>query len=173
MATTTVLVTGATGFVGRRLVPTLVERGFHVRAMTRHPDDYSGEAEPVGGDVHDADSLAGPLLGVDVAVYLVHSLDSVDFERRDADAARAFGRVAAEAGVRQIVYLGGLGREDDITLPAPALATPGRGPSRRRRGASDGAARRHHRWRWRNIMGADPSTDQEPAGDDRAKVGRN
>ena len=117
MSNATVLVTGATGFVGRRLVPKLVERGLRVRAMTRRPDDYTGEAEPVGGDVHDADSLAGPMLGVDVAIYLVHSLDSVDFERRDADAARAFGRVAAEAGVRQIVYLGGLGREDDTLSP--------------------------------------------------------
>ena len=117
MTDTTVLVTGATGFVGRRLVPTLVERGFAVRAMTRHPDDYAGEGEPVGGDVHDADSLVEPLLGVDVAVYLVHSLDSVDFERRDANAARAFGRVAAEAGVRQIIYLGGLGRDDDELSP--------------------------------------------------------
>ena len=117
MTITNVLVTGATGFVGRRLVPTLVERGFKVRAMTRHPDDYTGEVEPVGGDVHDADSLAEALLGVDVAIYLVHSLDSADFERRDADAARAFGRAAAEAGVRQIVYLGGLGREDDTLSP--------------------------------------------------------
>ena len=117
MTDTTVLVTGATGFVGRRLVPTLVERGFAVRAMTRHPDDYAGEGEPVGGDVHNADSLVEPLLGVDVAVYLVHSLESVDFERRDADAARAFGRVAAEAGVRQIIYLGGLGRDDDELSP--------------------------------------------------------
>ena len=96
MTNATVLVTGATGFVGRRLVPTLVERGFQVRAMTRYPDDYTGEAEPVGGDVHNPDSLVEPLLGVDVAVYLVHSLGSVDFERSDADAARAFGRVAAE-----------------------------------------------------------------------------
>ncbi len=117
MTDTTVLVTGATGFVGRRLVPTLVERGFAVRAMTRHPDDYAGEGEPVGGDVHHADSLVEPLLDVDVAVYLVHSLESVDFERRDADAARAFGRVAAEAGVRQIIYLGGLGRDDDELSP--------------------------------------------------------
>lgn len=117
MTETTVLVTGATGFVGRRLVPTLVERGFRVRAMTRRPQDYSGQAEPVGGDVHDVDSLVEPLLGVDVAVYLVHSLDSVDFERRDADAARAFGRAAGEAGARQIVYLGGLGREDDALSP--------------------------------------------------------
>lgn len=117
MTTPTVLVTGATGFVGRRLVPALVERGSHVRAMTRHPESYTGEAEPVGGDVHDPDSLVEPLLGVDVAVYLVHSLDSVDFERRDADAARAFGRAAAAAGVRQIVYLGGLGRDDDTLSP--------------------------------------------------------
>ena len=64
------------------------------------------------GDVHDPDSLAGALDGVTVAVYLVHSLDDDDFERKDAEAATAFAKAAAEAGVRQIVYLGGLGRED-------------------------------------------------------------
>ena len=48
----TVLVTGATGFIGRRLVPELVERGMNVRAMTRRPESYDGPGEPVGGDVH-------------------------------------------------------------------------------------------------------------------------
>jgi uncharacterized protein YbjT (DUF2867 family) len=80
--------------------------------MTRRPESYHGDGTPVGGDVSDADSLAEPLDGVDVAYYLVHSLDSPDFERRDADAARAFGQAAADAGVQQIVYLGGLGDED-------------------------------------------------------------
>ena len=81
--------------------------------MTRHPDTYEGEGTPVHGDVHDAASLPAALDGCRAAYYLVHSLDSKDFERLDADAARAFGAAAAEAGVRQIIYLGGLGSESD------------------------------------------------------------
>ncbi len=110
-ATSTVLVTGASGFIGRRLVPLLTERGHDVRAMTRRPESYDGAGTPVRGDVHDPETLREPLAGVDVAYYLVHSLDQPDFEARDAAAARAFGRIAAEQGVRQIVYLGGLGDE--------------------------------------------------------------
>ncbi|MFC7495391.1 MULTISPECIES: NAD(P)H-binding protein [unclassified Nocardioides] len=108
----TVLVAGATGFIGRHLVPALVARGHTVRAMTRRPESYDGPGEPVGGDVADPGSLAGALTGADVAVYLVHSLGDDDFERKDADAARAFGLAAAATGVRQIVYLGGLGKDD-------------------------------------------------------------
>lgn len=110
---TTVLVTGATGFVGRRLVPELVAQGLTVRAMTRNPDRYDGPGEAVGADVHDPGSLVPALSGVDVAVYLVHSLDDDDFEAKDAAAARAFGTAAAAAGVQQIVYLGGLGAEGE------------------------------------------------------------
>lgn len=108
-----VLVAGASGFVGRRLCPELVKAGHDVRAMTRHPDSYEGAGEPVHGDVHDADSLPAALEGCRAAYYLVHSLDSKDFEKLDAEAARAFGRAAAEAGVQQIIYLGGLGSESD------------------------------------------------------------
>ena len=110
---TTVLVTGATGFVGRRLVPALLQQGHRVRAMTRHPDTYSGDGEPVRGDIGDRASLAEAMRGVDVAIYLVHSLDSPDFERVDAEGARNFSAEAAAAGVSQIVYLGGLGSEDE------------------------------------------------------------
>ncbi len=113
----TVLVTGATGFVGRRLVPALVEAGHDVRAMTRHPETYDGVGAAVGGDVFDPASLTEPLGGADVAIYLVHSLDDPDFERKDAEAARTFAAAAAEAGVSQIVYLGGLGDEDEDLSP--------------------------------------------------------
>ncbi|WP_323791000.1 NAD(P)H-binding protein [Nocardioides sp.] len=113
----TVLVTGATGFVGRRLTPVLVVRGLDVRAMTRRPEQYDGPGTAVAGDVHDPASLDAALTGVDVAVYLVHSLDDDDFERKDAEAAVTFGKAAAKAGVQQIVYLGGLGAEDDDLSP--------------------------------------------------------
>ncbi|WP_372729035.1 NAD(P)H-binding protein [Nocardioides sp.] len=109
--TLSVLVTGASGFIGSHLARALVDEGHDVRAMTRRPDDYSGAGSPVAGDVFADDGLAEALAGVDVAYYLVHSLDSDDFEAQDAKAARAFSRAAADAGVRQIIYLGGLGVE--------------------------------------------------------------
>lgn len=106
-----VLVTGATGFIGKRLAEALQERGHHVRAMTRNPDRYSGAGEPVFGDVGDPLSVEAALVGADVAYYLVHSLDRDDFEDLDAAAARSFGEAAAQAGVDRIVYLGGLGAD--------------------------------------------------------------
>jgi uncharacterized protein YbjT (DUF2867 family) len=106
-----ILVTGATGFIGRRLVPALVDEGHDVRALTRRPAAYDGPGTAVGADVHDPGTLPAALEGIDVAYYLVHSLDSPDFEQKDARASRAFGEAAAAAGVRQIVYLGGLGAE--------------------------------------------------------------
>ena len=106
-----ILVTGATGFIGRRLVPALLDEGHDVRAMTRHPETYDGPGEPVAGDVHDAGTLAEPLQGVEVAYYLVHSLDDADFERKDAEAAKAFAQAAADEGVQQIGYMGGLGAD--------------------------------------------------------------
>ena len=108
-----VLVTGASGFVGRRLVPALVAEGHDVRAMTRRPESYRGDGTPVAGDVGDPASLRPALDGVDAAYYLVHSLGDADFESKDADGARSFAEAASSAGVGRIVYLGGLGQDGD------------------------------------------------------------
>jgi uncharacterized protein YbjT (DUF2867 family) len=108
-----VLVAGASGFVGRRLCAALEEAGHDVRAMTRRPDDYRGAGRPVYGDVHETATLREAMRGCVAAYYLVHSLDSRDFARLDAAAAREFGEAAAENGVQQIVYLGGLGNDAD------------------------------------------------------------
>lgn len=108
-----VLVAGASGFVGRRLCPALIEAGYEVQAMTRRPESYEGGGGSVYGDVHDPKTLRDALTGCQAAYYLVHSLDSPDFERKDADAAWAFAEAAAAAGLQRIVYLGGLGDDDD------------------------------------------------------------
>ena len=89
-----------------------------MRGMTRNPDRYRGGDEGVvRGDLDDPATLPDALAGVDVAIYLVHALDQPDFERRDAAAARAFAAAAAQAGVRQIVYLGGLGADTERLSP--------------------------------------------------------
>ncbi len=108
-----VLVAGASGFVGRRLCPALLEADHEVRALTRKPESYTGAGDAVLGDVHDRSSLDDALRSCDAAYYLVHSLDDPNFEQRDADAARTFARAAANAGLQRIVYLGGLGNDTD------------------------------------------------------------
>jgi uncharacterized protein YbjT (DUF2867 family) len=114
-----VLVTGATGYVGGRLLSLLEERGERVRCLTRRPEalgDHTGTAEIVTGDVLDVDTLHPALEGVDVAYYLVHSMASSGrFEEEDRRAAENFGSAAREAGVRRIVYLGGLGAGADLS----------------------------------------------------------
>jgi uncharacterized protein YbjT (DUF2867 family) len=113
----TILVTGASGFIGSHLTAALAERGYQVRAMTRHPESYTGAGEPVTGDVGDPVSLSAALSGADAAYYLVHSLGSDDFEDRDARAAENFAKAAADAGLQRIVYLGGLGADGDDLSP--------------------------------------------------------
>ncbi|PWK69528.1 uncharacterized protein YbjT (DUF2867 family) [Streptomyces sp. CG 926] len=108
------LVTGATGYIGGRLVPELITAGHRVRCLARTPEKlrdhpWAGQAEIVRGDVTDAASLAPALRDVDVAYYLVHALGTGrDFEHTDRLAARNFAEQARAAGVRRIVYLGGL-----------------------------------------------------------------
>ncbi|WP_226920809.1 SDR family oxidoreductase [Georgenia subflava] len=108
------LVTGATGYIGGRLVPELLAGGFRVRAMARHPDrlddrEWRLEAEVVRADASSADDLARAMQDVDVAYYLIHSLGTGrTFEKRDRQTARTFAVAARSAGVRRVVYLGGL-----------------------------------------------------------------
>jgi uncharacterized protein YbjT (DUF2867 family) len=110
--TKSVLVTGASGFIGSHLTTALIGAGHEVRAMTRHPDTYRGAGTPVAGDVSDPASLAAVLDGVDAAYYLVHSLGTDDFERRDADGARNFAAAATAGSLERVIYLGGLGTDD-------------------------------------------------------------
>jgi uncharacterized protein YbjT (DUF2867 family) len=105
------LVTGASGFVGRALVPALMAAGHEVRAATRRPADYTGGGEAVLLDVLDGTGLTGALAGCDVAYYLVHSMEAAEFAARDRDAAARFSEAATAAGTR-VVYLGGLGAGD-------------------------------------------------------------
>src|SRR5512137_574070 len=104
------LVSGATGYVGGRLVPRLLEAGRRVRVLARDPArlagrPWAGSVEVARGDVLDPATLAPALAGVDVAYYLVHSMgDHVAFAERDLEAARAFAAAARAAGVRRIIY---------------------------------------------------------------------
>ncbi|MFE6973166.1 SDR family oxidoreductase [Streptomyces sp. NPDC057682] len=108
------LVTGATGYIGGRLVPELLAAGFRVRCLARTPEKlrdqpWAQDVEIVRGDVTDAGSLAPAMAGVDVAYYLVHALTSgAGFEETDRRAATVFGDAARAAGIGRIVYLGGL-----------------------------------------------------------------
>ena len=109
-----VAVTGVTGYVGGRLVPELLEAGFDVRALARHPSrlagrEWAGDVEIVEADASDLDQIRSALEGCDVAYYLIHSLGTgATFESRDRRTALTFARAAREAGVGRIVYLGGM-----------------------------------------------------------------
>jgi len=117
-----ILVSGATGYVGGRLVPRLLAAGHRVRCLVRDPArlqgrDWLAHVEVAAGDVLRPASLEEALAGVDVAYYLIHSMAAGSgFHERDIVAARGFARAAADAGVGRIVYLGGLGDpEADIS----------------------------------------------------------
>jgi uncharacterized protein YbjT (DUF2867 family) len=117
-----VLLTGASGYIGGRLVPELLAAGHRVRCLARTPsklDDqaWRDEVEVVAGDVTDRSSLDAALAGCEHAYFLVHSMGGpADFDEEDRRAAACFRDAAADAGVRRIVYLGGLGRDDDPAL---------------------------------------------------------
>ena len=117
-----ILLTGATGYVGGRLLPLLESRRVGVRCLVRTPENLSDRVETsteiVAGDVLDAASLRVPLKGIDTAYYLVHSMGATgSFEEQDRLAARNFAAAAREAGVRRIIYLGGLGDDSKDLSP--------------------------------------------------------
>ena len=116
-----VLLTGATGYIGSRLLPLLEERDVRVRCLARLPEklksQVGGSTEVVKGDVLDGPSLSQALSGVTTAFYLVHLMaSSTHFEQQDREAAENFGATARAAGIQRIIYLGGLGEEADPTL---------------------------------------------------------
>jgi uncharacterized protein YbjT (DUF2867 family) len=107
-----ILLTGATGYVGGRLLPALLARGERVRCLTRRPDAIPPRSglEVATGDALDAAAVRDALEGVDVAYYLIHAMGSPEaFEQLDRRAATIFAEAARETGVRRIVYLGALG----------------------------------------------------------------
>ena len=113
-----VLLTGASGYVGGRLLKALENAGVRLRCLARRPDylrsHAAAETEIVRGDVLDPASLAPALQNVSTAYYLVHSMGSPgSFEEKDREGARDFAAAADAAGVRRIIYLGGLGQSSD------------------------------------------------------------
>jgi len=117
------LVTGVTGYIGGRLVPELLRAGFAVRAMARNPGrlrdrPWYGDVEVAEADAGNPEQLRAALADVDIAYYLVHSLGTGRrFEARDRHNALTFATAAREAGVRRIVYLGGLYPEGEELSP--------------------------------------------------------
>jgi uncharacterized protein YbjT (DUF2867 family) len=119
----TILVAGATGYIGGRLVPRLLDEGHAVRCLTRRPEKldgvtWAGRAEVVRGDALDAESLTPAMEGVDVVYYLVHSIGTGrSFAASDRAAAENVARASARAGVQRIVYLGGLVPDGETASP--------------------------------------------------------
>ncbi len=114
----TVLLTGASGYVGGRLLTLLEQRGYCVRCLSRRPEELvpkvARTTEVVKGDAMDIQSLKMALTGIDTAYYLIHSMGADrDFEEMDRTAAANFAQAAKFNGVRRIIYLGGLGNRDE------------------------------------------------------------
>lgn len=117
-----ILLTGATGYVGGRLLSLLEQQGHRVRCLARRPEGLKQRVGPttevVAGDVLDRPSLNAALCRIEAAYYLVHSMGtSGSFEEADREGARNFGAAAKAAGVSRIIYLGGLGDDEEVLSP--------------------------------------------------------
>ncbi|HEY3311245.1 MAG TPA: NAD(P)H-binding protein [Anaerolineales bacterium] len=118
----TILVTGATGYIASRLIPRLLEAGYHVRCLARRPERLAQRAwyprvEVVPGDVTQPATLTAAMQGISAAYYLIHSMAAgFGYPRIDLESARNFAQAAKTAGVDHIIYLGGLADPDDPTL---------------------------------------------------------
>jgi len=115
-----ILITGASGYIGGRLLNTLIEKEVAVRCMARNPQllkaRIGGKAEIVKGDAFNTSSLINALSGIDTAYYFIHSLAGTeDFHEQDKIAAKNFREAASAAGVKKIIYLGGLGKEPGLS----------------------------------------------------------
>ena len=117
------LVTGATGYIGGRLIRELLAHGYRVRVLARKPErlkdhPWIDRVEVVSGDAHDVVALDKALDGIDVAYYLLHALMSKDdFEQEEKDIAHKFGEAAKKANIQRIVYLGGIIAQDEQLSP--------------------------------------------------------
>ena len=117
-----ILLTGATGYIGGRLLSKLEQRNAKLRCVVRQPERLAGQVsqrtEIIAGDVMDFSVLHSAMQGVDTAFYLIHSMGSAEcFEAADREAARTFAHAATRAGVRRIIYLGGLGDDGHSLSP--------------------------------------------------------
>jgi uncharacterized protein YbjT (DUF2867 family) len=117
------LVTGATGYIGGRLIRELLSHGYRVRILARNPErlkdhPWIDRVEVVSGDAHDVTALDEALAGIDVAYYLLHALMSKDdFEQEEKDIAEKFGAAAKKANIQRIVYLGGIIAQNELLSP--------------------------------------------------------
>lgn len=118
-----ILVTGATGYIASRLIPQLLDRGYAVRALARNPNclcsrSWYDKVEIVQGDVMEPETLAPALKDVHTAYYLIHNMSiGYGYTKLETQAARNFATAAEQAGVRHIIYLGGLADADQPTSP--------------------------------------------------------
>ncbi|MBI5351113.1 MAG: NAD(P)H-binding protein [Chloroflexi bacterium] len=123
MSSPLILVTGATGYIASRLIPQLLDRGYRIRALARQPQQlknksWHSQVEISQGDVMDSSTLASAFVGVQIAYYLVHNMSSGrGYTARELQAAKNFARAAEDAGVRHIIYLGGLADEEQHIAP--------------------------------------------------------
>ena len=164
------LVTGATGYIGGRLVPRLLQAGYRVRCFVRDPERLQGrpwlaQVEVVAGDILQAETLSAAMTGVSVAYYLIHSMaGGQGFHERDLISARNFGAAAAAAGVGRIIYLGGLG-DSAAELSQHLRSRQDTGDAlREEQGAGHGVSRRRHCRFGQPVVRADSLPDRTSTG---------